>query len=332
MVEVGKLLRLGCLSCVIFLSVSVGTNWVSLCPLTLGKQMSKPTIVSMILVRPEKAMQWHAWTCGGVAHSWKSCKWVCSLPIANMNHRMTERSTSDSLGDVSWVQKAAYSCTEGMCHSSTHPVMSLHVTQFYLTFTCVTCSTASDKCRVRRTGYVAICLVYTEFGLPEWIRTSKARLVFRYEISDLFIVQQGTKAALVGLSKFSLGIGYLCFALLFMLCQLASKTLLLCSGLWGDASPRRICACAVGLCAVLEWHGRCWRLRWQWNWASSSYSTVMWPSKCSTTSILHVDKLKLPTKSDLARKRNDNFNSLLHVCQHMLLRKKVPIMLKIMLA
>ena len=26
----------------------------------------------------------------------------------------------------------------------------------------------------------------TEFGLPEWIRTSKARLVFRYEISDLF--------------------------------------------------------------------------------------------------------------------------------------------------
>jgi len=25
----------------------------------------------------------------------------------------------------------------------------------------------------------------TEFGLPEWIRTSKARLVFRYEISDL---------------------------------------------------------------------------------------------------------------------------------------------------
>ena len=26
----------------------------------------------------------------------------------------------------------------------------------------------------------------TEFGLPEWIRTSKARLVLRYEISDLF--------------------------------------------------------------------------------------------------------------------------------------------------
>jgi len=26
----------------------------------------------------------------------------------------------------------------------------------------------------------------TAFGLPEWIRTSKARLVFRYEISDLF--------------------------------------------------------------------------------------------------------------------------------------------------
>jgi len=27
----------------------------------------------------------------------------------------------------------------------------------------------------------------TEFGLPEWIRTSKAWLVFRYKISDLFL-------------------------------------------------------------------------------------------------------------------------------------------------
>jgi len=44
------------------------------------------------------------------------------------------------------------------------------------------------------------------------------------------------------------------------------------------ASPRGICACAVGLCAVLEWHGRCWILRRQWNRASSSYSTIMWLS------------------------------------------------------
>jgi len=53
---------------------------------------------------------------------------------------MTERSTSDSLDDVSWIQKT---CTEGMCHSSTHPSMSYHVTQFYQAFPRV--SNASDK-------------------------------------------------------------------------------------------------------------------------------------------------------------------------------------------
>jgi len=31
-----------------------------------------------------------------------------------------------------------------------------------------------------------------EFGLPEWIRMSKARLVFRYEISDLFLHKTAT--------------------------------------------------------------------------------------------------------------------------------------------
>jgi len=30
-----------------------------------------------------------------------------ALPIANIDHRMTECSTSDSLGNVSWIQKAA---------------------------------------------------------------------------------------------------------------------------------------------------------------------------------------------------------------------------------
>jgi len=29
------------------------------------------------------------------------------------------------------IRKLLYSCTEGMCHSSTHPVMSLHMTHFY---------------------------------------------------------------------------------------------------------------------------------------------------------------------------------------------------------
>ena len=31
----------------------------------------------------------------------------CAVPIANTDRRMTEHSTSDSLGDVSWIQKAA---------------------------------------------------------------------------------------------------------------------------------------------------------------------------------------------------------------------------------
>jgi len=40
-------------------------------------------------------------------------------------------------------RKLLYSCTEGMCHSSTHPGTSLHVTQYYQAFPRV--STVSDK-------------------------------------------------------------------------------------------------------------------------------------------------------------------------------------------
>jgi len=40
-------------------------------------------------------------------------------------------------------RKPLYSCTEGMCHSSTRPGASYHVTQFYQAFPHV--STASDK-------------------------------------------------------------------------------------------------------------------------------------------------------------------------------------------
>jgi len=47
-----------------------------------------------------------------------------------------------------------YNCTEGMCHSSTHPGTSYHVTQFYQAFPCV--STANDKrWGGRRPGYEA---------------------------------------------------------------------------------------------------------------------------------------------------------------------------------
>ena len=40
-------------------------------------------------------------------------------------------------------RKLLYSCTEGMCHSSTRPGMSYHMTQFYQAFPRI--STASDK-------------------------------------------------------------------------------------------------------------------------------------------------------------------------------------------
>ena len=40
-------------------------------------------------------------------------------------------------------RKPLYSCTEGMCYSSTHPGMSYHVTQFYQAFPRI--STASNK-------------------------------------------------------------------------------------------------------------------------------------------------------------------------------------------
>jgi len=53
---------------------------------------------------------------------------------------MTERSTSDSLGDVSWIQKAAlqlYRRNVPLLHTP------YHVTQFYQAFPHV--STANDK-------------------------------------------------------------------------------------------------------------------------------------------------------------------------------------------
>jgi len=42
------------------------------------------------------------------------------------------------------IRKLLYSCTKVMCHSSTHPGTSLHVTQFYQALPHVI--TASDKC------------------------------------------------------------------------------------------------------------------------------------------------------------------------------------------
>ena len=64
-----------------------------------------------------------------------------ALPIANMGHRMSERSSSDNLLEL---RKPLYSCTEERCHISTRSGMSLHMTQFYQAFSCI--DTASDKC------------------------------------------------------------------------------------------------------------------------------------------------------------------------------------------
>ena len=51
-------------------------------------------------------VQWRTWTYGGVAHSQKNHKELSALPIANTDRRTTERLTSDSSGNISWVQKA----------------------------------------------------------------------------------------------------------------------------------------------------------------------------------------------------------------------------------
>ena len=64
---------------------------------------------------------------------------VSALPIANTDRTTTERSTSDSLGDVSWIQKATLQLYR-MCHTSTHPSTSLHMTQAFPRV-----STASNK-------------------------------------------------------------------------------------------------------------------------------------------------------------------------------------------
>ena len=55
-------------------------------------------------------------------------------------------------------RKLLYSCTEGMCHSSTHPGMWLHVTQLYQAFPHV--STANDECWREKAwvrGYYSSC-------------------------------------------------------------------------------------------------------------------------------------------------------------------------------
>ena len=74
-----------------------------------------------------------------------------------MGHRTTECLTSDSVGDVSWLQKASvqlYRRNVPLLHKSTkHPGTSLHVTQFYQAFPHI--STAATNTGMRRPGYKA---------------------------------------------------------------------------------------------------------------------------------------------------------------------------------
>jgi len=92
-----------------------------------------PAFVTCSLVKLSH-IQWHTWTCGEVAHSGKkkqqkTCKWVCY----RMQTQTVERLSGHQTVLVTFLgfRKPLYSCTEGMGHSSTHPSMSLHVTQFY---------------------------------------------------------------------------------------------------------------------------------------------------------------------------------------------------------
>ena len=90
------------------------------------------------------------WT-RGVAHSQINHKQVSALPTANTDHGTTQCLRSCSLGDASWVQKAAlqlYRRSMPLLHTSTqHPGTSLHM----INFTSV--SIASHICWEIRPGY-----------------------------------------------------------------------------------------------------------------------------------------------------------------------------------
>jgi len=73
---------------------------------------------------------------------------VSVLPITNPDSRTTERSTSGSLGDVSWIQKAAsqlYRRNVPLLHMCVHPTPRYVIAhdRFYQPFPRV--STESDK-------------------------------------------------------------------------------------------------------------------------------------------------------------------------------------------
>ena len=87
-------------------------------------------------------VQRRTWTCGGVAQSWKSRKRVHYRSQTQTVQQLSVRHQT-VLATFLGFRKPLYSCTEVMCHTSTCPGTSLHMTQFYQAFPCI--STASDK-------------------------------------------------------------------------------------------------------------------------------------------------------------------------------------------
>jgi len=102
-------------------------------------------------------------TYGGVAHSQNNRKYVSALLIAYTDHGGTERFTSSSLDDVSWVQRLLHSCREGICHSSTCPGMSLHMISF--TRPSLVLALQVTNAGVRRSRYDAICDPWPRIGI-----------------------------------------------------------------------------------------------------------------------------------------------------------------------
>jgi len=81
--------------------------------------------------------------------------------------QVSECTTDCKHGPFPGFKKPLYSCTKGMCHSSTHPGTSYHVTQFYQAFPHV--STASEKCWDEKAGVrgYLICTYYSTAILAE---------------------------------------------------------------------------------------------------------------------------------------------------------------------
>jgi len=71
------------------------------------------------------------WTCGRLAHSRKTAsKRVCYQLQTRTVERLSVRHQT-VLATFLGFRKLLYSCTKGMCHSSTRPGTSYHMTQFY---------------------------------------------------------------------------------------------------------------------------------------------------------------------------------------------------------